>query len=67
MLACRKELNDTTITIEEESPTVLIETAIRGKVINEEGSPLAGALVAVDNNMLTTDDQGRVSFCKNRS
>lgn len=61
-ISCRKDLTETIVTIDENPPVVLIETAIRGKVVDEEGSPLIGARVSVGNQNLQTDESGCFHF-----
>ncbi|MEO1261663.1 MAG: carboxypeptidase-like regulatory domain-containing protein [Bacteroidota bacterium] len=60
--ACRKDVDDLVITTEEDPPIVLIRSSIRGKVIDEDGSPLGNVEVQVGNEMLLSDNDGNFKF-----
>lgn len=62
--SCRKELNDFQVTVEEEEPTTYVVSSIRGKVLTENGTPLPGVSVQVENERLTSDAQGFFHFKK---
>lgn len=62
MLGCRKnQLIDETI-IEETPPKVVVVSTFKGKVVKENGDPVAGARVTVHDNVTTTNSQGLYEF-----
>lgn len=60
--ACRKDVDDHMIIIEEDPPIVLVETALRGVVVDEAGIPIANATVSVGNQELQSDSRGNFHF-----
>lgn len=61
---CRKDVSEQLVIIEEAPPVVYIESAIRGKVVNEFDQPVQGALVKVENEYLISDTKGNFHFKK---
>lgn len=60
--ACRKEINETIFTTEEEDPVVLVRSNLRGKVVDEAGIGIQDVEVQVDGNFTTTDENGNFSY-----
>ncbi len=58
ILSCRKEIDSLIIDKEEAPPTVLIESALRGKVVDEGGVPLANVALQIENEIAFTDANG---------
>lgn len=62
--ACRKDINDIQIMVEEEEPERYVVSSIRGQVISESGTPLSGVSIRVESELLATDAQGYFHFKK---
>ena len=56
--SCREELNEKTIEKEIDPPIVLVESSLRGRVVNESGEPVPSAVVTVDNKQTVTNAAG---------
>ena len=57
--ACRKDGNDLVVEIEEASPEILVRNTLRGQVLDENGTPVLRADIAVRDNYTQTDNEGR--------
>lgn len=62
LASCRKEIQDIETIVEQEEPIVLVESSIRGRIVNETGEPLNNVLVKVANETQTTNAQGIFNF-----
>ncbi len=62
MASCRKDINQTLVEVDEDPPIVLIESSIRGKVVDENGTAIAFAQVSVGNENLQADANGCFHF-----
>ncbi len=62
--ACRKDLDEFTSETDEDPSIVLIESTIRGKVIDENGTPIPNAFISVGTNFTTSNQDGSFLFTK---
>ncbi len=58
VFACHKDSDITIVTSSGPIPTVKVESSITGRVVDESGTPLVGATVAISDNQLITNDKG---------
>jgi len=56
--ACRDDINDLIVEIDEEPFTVFIESTIRGQVVDESGSTLSNAFVQINGRETSSDADG---------
>lgn len=60
--SCRDEINEFSVDSDEEPPLVLVETSIKGRVIDDIGNPVANALVNVGNTSIFSGSDGFFEF-----
>ena len=64
VFSCRKDTLDTVTKIVEEEPEILVRNTLRGRVVAENGNPIADALVKIRQYSTRTDSDGRFKFDK---
>ncbi|HRI61331.1 MAG TPA: carboxypeptidase-like regulatory domain-containing protein [Saprospiraceae bacterium] len=62
LFGCRKNELIDKVTIDDKPPVVLVVSSFKGKVLDEDGQPLAGAIVRVFNESTVTNQNGLFEF-----
>ena len=62
LFGCRKNELIDKVTIDEEPPLVLVVSSFKGKVLDENGQPVAGAVVRVFHESAVTNQNGLFEF-----
>lgn len=62
LFGCRKNELINRVTIEEKPPVILVVSSFQGKVLDENGQPVAGAQVTIFDATGTTDQKGLFKF-----
>ncbi len=57
-ISCRKDIAEVLVEVNEDPPIVLIESSIRGKVVNETGLAVPFSIVSIENSSTQTDADG---------
>lgn len=58
LAGCRKGELINKVTVEEDPPLILVESSFKGKIVNEDGEPVSGALVRIFDKITTSDANG---------
>jgi len=62
LFGCRKGELINKVIVEEDGPTILVVSSFKGKVVDEAGEPVVGAVVRVYHETTTTNGKGLFSF-----
>jgi len=58
LFGCRKGELINKVIVEEDDPTILVVSSFKGKVVDEAGEPVVGAMVRVYHETTTTNGKG---------